>query len=177
MEVQNGLPEAPRPRHHRYMYVCMCIYILCIYRYIDIMYVYIYIYIHIHTIMCVYTWVYIYIYTHTTWYINIYVCIYDYVFINIYIYIYMSSARSFVGRPLMRASAKKNLSELLRVSQRLSLALVARQFLWKENLWERIALRAISAPPTKNVCLSPALGSSNLSGVHKGEFSKGGFSN
>ena len=44
---------------------------------------------------------------------------------------------------LMRASAKLNLSELLRVSQRLSLALVLRHFMLKETIREGIALRAL----------------------------------
>ena len=44
---------------------------------------------------------------------------------------------------LMRESAKWNLSELLRVPQRLSLALVIGHFLSKEQLWEEVALRAL----------------------------------
>ena len=54
---------------------------------------------------------------------------------------------------LMRESAKRSLSGLLRVSQRLSLAQVIRHFLLKEQLLEGIALRALdllsalSAPP------------------------------
>ena len=68
---------------------------------------------------------YIYIYT--------YVCIYNVCSLSLYIYIY-THIHSCLVDASMRASAKQNLSELLRVSQRLSLALAARYFSLKEQL-------------------------------------------
>ena len=142
---------------YMYMYMCMYIYI----------YIYIYTYgascgagqeaardlvvvmwscICVH--VCIYIYIYVYVCVDVYLYMYITVCTYVYIYIYIYICIWYDprgvGAFGVEGPPLIdalrRMSAKKNLSEPPRVSQRLSLALIIRHFLLDGKLGEEVAL-------------------------------------